>query len=396
MSKANRQFVAILIACVGSALPLAFSAQAEEPDLLKDAEARRAVAAQQAERDVREARDESYQTARTQPAKAQERLRGLLLRVDNDPNLSDAQRSALLSLLKHDLVAVQKRADDASNPEATSGFHQAAKDPRADAQRELVKGAADRIASKNEAIKEVHEIRDKKAVAFANTMMQVEKSAISANGDIEFPRNWKELSLLRSKKSQLTATERAILKALDARTSVDVTDQRFGGMIDFFQKQMGQTIILDKPALDDLNINSESTKVSLHLDRVSTRTALKKMLADLGLTYIVKDETIFVTTPTKAKDYMTVRTYYIGDLAPQYDLRFGPILGQLQAAQTISQLVNMIQNNIDKDSWEANGKEGGGTIVFSPATMSLIVKQSAEVHYKGDGRVDALMCVMGH
>ena len=105
-----------------------------------------------------------------------------------------------------------------------------------------------------------------------------------------------------------------------------MTDQPFGGMIDYFQKKMGQTIILDKPSLDDLNINSEATKVSLHLDKVSTRTALKKMLADLGLTYIVKDEAIFVTTPVKARDSMTTRTYYIGDLAPQYDLRFGPYL----------------------------------------------------------------------
>jgi hypothetical protein len=306
----------------------------------------------------------------------------LLLRVDNDPNLSEVQRNTLSSLLKRDLVALQKSNDDANNPEVTSGFHLASKDPRADDQRQVVKGAADRIASAKEAIKEVHEIREKKAVAFANTMMQVDKSAILPNGEIEFPRNWKELSLLRSKKSQLTATERAILKALDARISVDVTDQRFGGMIDYFQKKMGQTIILDKPALDDLGINKESTTISLHLEKVSTRTALKKMLADLGLTYIVKDEAIFVTTPTKAKDYMTVRTYYVGDLAPQYDLRYGPYLGQLQAAQTISQLVTMIQNNVDKDSWEANGKEGGGTIVFNPATMSLIVKQSAEVHYK--------------
>jgi hypothetical protein len=258
----------------------------------------------------------------------------------------------------------------------------ATKDPRADDQRALVKSAGDRIASTKEAIKEVHEIREKKAVAFANTMLQVDKSAILPNGDVEFPRNWKELSLLRSKKSQLTKTERAILKALDARISVDVTDQRFGGMIDYFQKKMGQTILLDKPSLDDLGINPESTTISLHLEKVSTRTALKKMLADLGLTYIVKDELIFVTTPTKAKDYMTTRTYYVGDLVPQYDMRFGPSLGQLQAMQTITQLVNMIQNNIDKESWEANGKEGGGTIVFSPATMSLIVKQSAEVHYK--------------
>jgi len=382
MSKANGRYAAIVIACLSAAMLFTLSAKADDPDLLKEAEARRAIAAQQAERDVREARDESYQTARTQPAKALERLRGLLLRVDNDPNLTDDQRSALASLLKRDLVALQKSNDDANIPEVPSGFHLATKDQRADDQRQVVKGAADRIASAKETIKEGHEIREKKSVAFANTMMQVDKSATPASGDIQFPANWKELSLLRSKKSQLTVTERAILKALDARISVDVTDQRFGGMIDYFQKKMGQTIILDKPALDDLGINKESTTVSLHLEKVSTRTALKKMLADLGLTYIVKDEAIFVTTPTKAKDYMTVRTYYVGDLAPQYDLRYGPFLGQLQAAQTISQLVNMIQNNVDKESWEANGKEGGGSIVFNPATMSLIVKQSAEVHYK--------------
>jgi hypothetical protein len=382
MSKVNGRYAAMISACLSAAMVLAFSAKADDADLLKEAEARRAIAAQQAERDVRDARDESYKTARTQPAKALERLRGLLLRVDNDPNLTEEQRNSLTSLLKRDLVALQKSNDDANNPEVSSGFHLATKDQRADDHREVVKGAADRIASAKEALKEVHEIHDKKSVAFANTMMQVDKAAILPNGDIEFPRNWKELSLLRSKKSQLTATERAILKALDARISVDVTDQRFGGMIDYFQKKMGQTIMLDKPALDDLSVNNESTMVSLHLDKVSTRTALKKMLADLGLTYIVKDETIFVTTPTKAKDYMTVRTYYVGDLVPQYDLRFGPFLGQLEAAQTVAQLVNMIQNNVDKESWEANGKEGGGTVVFNPATMSLIVKQSAEVHYK--------------
>ncbi|HBI43077.1 MAG TPA: hypothetical protein DDY78_09515 [Planctomycetales bacterium] len=382
MSKANGRYAIIIIAGLSAGMLLAQSARADDADLLKEAEARRAIAAQQAERDVRDAREESYKTARTQPGKALERLRGLLLRVDNDPDLTDQQRGALTSLLKRDLVALQKSNDDAKNPEIPSGFHLATKDPRAEDHRELVKGATDRIASAKEVIKEIHEIRDKRAVAFADTMMQVDKSAILPNGDISFPRNWKELSLLRTKKSQLTATERAILKSLDARITVDATDQRFGGMIDFFQKQMAQTIVLDKPSLDDLNINNESTTVSLHLDKVSTRTALKKMLADLGLTYIIKDETIFVTTPAKAKENLTVRTYYVGDLVPQYDLRFGSSIGQLQALQTINQLVNMVQNNIDKDSWEANGKEGGGTIVFSPPTMSLIVKQSAEVHYK--------------
>ncbi len=140
--------------------------------------------------------------------------------------------------------------------------------------------------------------------------------------------------------------------------------------------------MLDKPALDDIGVNNEST-VNVSLNKVSTRTALKKVLADLGLTYVIKDETIFVTTPVKAKDMMTIRTYYIGDLVGGYpDIRFGGLMSQYQALATVAQLVQMIQGNIDKDSWEVNGKEGGGTVVFDPVHMTLVVKQSAEVHYK--------------
>ena len=382
MSKANGRIAVTAIACVTVGLLFIGAARSENPDLLKDAEARRALAAQQAERDVRDARDEAYQTSRTQPAKALERIRGLLTRVDVDPNFTDAQRDALTALLKKDLISIQKIADDAKNPDVPSGFHPVAHDPRVDDGKGIVKDSGDRIVSAQQFFNEQHELHEKKALAFNSQWLDVEKSSIMPTGDISFPRNWAELSKRRLKNNELTATERAILKALAAPITVDLTEQRFGGVIDWFQKQMGQTIVLDKPALDDLNVNSESTTVTLHLEKVSTRTALKKILADLGLTYVIKEETIFVTTPAKAKDMMTVRTYYMGDLVPHYDISFNNIVGQLQAAQAVAQLVNMITNNIDKDSWEVNGKEGGGTIVFDPVSMSLIVKQSAELHMK--------------
>ena len=383
MSMANGRIRATALACLTAGLLLVNSARAENPDLLKDADARRAVEAQRAERDVREARDEAYQTARSQPAKALERIRGLLKLLDANAEITDAQRDALTALLKRDLVTIQKMADDARSPEApTTGFHPVTPDRRADDAKDLVKEANDRIASSKDSLNEAREIRDKKAVAFNNQFMEVEKSSIMPTGEIKFPSDWREKSLRRLKNNQLTDAERSILKALATSISVDFTDQKLGGVLDWFQKKTGLTIVLDKGATDDLNINGESTTLSLHLDKVSTRTALKKMLADLGLTYVIKDETILVTTPAKAKDMMTVRTYYIGDLVPQYDLRFGPTLSALQAQATIAQLVNMITNNIDKDSWEVNGKEGGGNIVFDPTTMTLIVKQSAELHMK--------------
>ncbi len=379
MSSATGRIAVAAIACLTAGLVFIGSARAD--DLLKDAEARRAVAAQQAERDIRDAREEAYKLARRQPSKALAQIRNLLPLLDN-PDFTEAQRSALTTLLKKDLVDLQKLSDDARDPEVTSAFHPVRHDPRVDDAKGVVKEAGDRIVSAKQFFDEQHELREKKALAFNSQWMDVEKSSILPTGDIQFPRNWRELSMRRLKNNLLTATEKAILKALAAPISIDVKDQRFGGMIDYFQKQMGQTIVLDKPALDDLNVNNESTTVTLHLEKVSTRTALKKMLADLGLTYVIKEETIFVTTPEKAKNMMTVRTYYIGDLVPHYDVPFNPGLSQLQALQNVAQLVNLITTNIDKDSWEVNGKEGGGTIVFDPVTMGLIVKQSAELHMK--------------
>jgi hypothetical protein len=381
MSKSTGKIIAAVIACLAVGLLFIGRAPADNPDLLKEAEARRKIAAESAERDIRDARDEAKQTARTQPNKALDRIRNLLRLVDANPNFSDEKKDALTAQLKKDIVDIQKLADAASNPEIPSGFHPVTKDPRADDHKKLVDAALARYTSSKEALQESEDLRARKSLAMAQLFRQVDESSIPSVEPYVLPRDWKELSLRRLKKNTLTDTEKAILKALNTSITIDLTDQRFGGVIDWFQKQTGQTILLDKPALDDINVNTEST-VSAHLNKVSTRTALKKVLADLGLTYVIKDETIFVTTPMKAKDMMTIRTYYIGDLLGAYDLSLGPVLSQYQAMATVAQLVNMVQNNIDKDSWEINGKEGGGTIVFDLAHMTLVVKQSAEIHYK--------------
>ena len=118
---------------------------------------------------------------------------------------------------------------------------------------------------------------------------------------------------------------------------------------------------------------------------VTLRTVLRKVLGDLGLAYIIKDGSIQVTTPLRAKETLTVRTYYLGDMALVTDFRLPAVLTQLQAVQNASQIIDAIQSSIDPQSWRANG--GTGTILFDPRTLSLVVKQSAEVHFMlGGGR----------
>ena len=47
---------------------------------------------------------------------------------------------------------------------------------------------------------------------------------------------------------------------------------------------------------------------------MTLRSVLKKVLGDFGLTYVVREQTIHITTAQKAKDMLIVRTYYLGDV----------------------------------------------------------------------------------
>jgi hypothetical protein len=148
--------------------------------------------------------------------------------------------------------------------------------------------------------------------------------------------------------------------------------------MDYFQKVMGVPVIVDPLAMVEAGITNESP-INLSTNKIATRTILKKLLAELALTYVIKDEAVYVTTAARAKEMMTVRTYYVGDLAGVMDVRFGPFLNQFKAQQNLAMLVNLIIQTIEPSSWEING--GNGAITFEPITMSLVVKQSAEVHY---------------
>jgi len=115
--------------------------------------------------------------------------------------------------------------------------------------------------------------------------------------------------------------------------------------------------------MEEVGVTYDSP-VSVNVKGVTARFVLRKILGDLGLTFVIKDEVIEVMTPKKAQDMMVVRTYYVGDL----------VANRWQAAQ----IIDLIQSTIDPESWKANG--GAGTIAYHPLTRSLVIKQSAEFH----------------
>lgn len=228
-------------------------------------------------------------------------------------------------------------------------------------------------------------IRNDKDRGINQVIRDVERSAIPPSGDVEFPKNWREKTKMRKPFDyvRLSVREKAILKALNSPISVNFKGDRFQDVLEYLATVTGQPIFLDKNALRDAQIDYE-TPINLNVKNVTMRTILKKVLGEFGLTYVVKDEAIQVVSVERARELMTVRAYYMGDLlgvggGPGDPLTniFGPNIGQFQMIQTIASIIDMIQT-IDPQSWQVNG--GPGSVFFNYPTMSLVIKNSAEVH----------------
>jgi hypothetical protein len=381
----------IALAVLMLALCAAPAAAQQANDLLEAARQRREVEAQRVERLVREGRDFAYRTARTDAARAVERVRTLMEVLDKDESLSPARRDLLARTLKRDVALLQGLAtQDRPAPAGAAARAPVAaearrtEDPRRSADpRSAYDAARRRFDAVNDRVAEDRSSRRQSGERFAGAMGQVDASTMLPASDYDLPKDWAEKSKRRSSKPKLTEGEKALLEALKKPIAVDFSNDTFSSVIEYLQKATGQTIVLEKQALEEANV-SYDTPVTLRLPKVATRTVLRRLLSDLGLTYVIKDETIQVTTPARAKEMMVTRVYYVGDLLPLIDFTLPPWENQRRMIEAINSIVTMIPTQVDPSSWQTHG--GSGTIVFEPVTMSLIIKNSAEMHYMLGGK----------
>jgi hypothetical protein len=353
------------------------------------------IAAQKAEEDARRALRDAERLGQSDKSGAAELLRKALARLEGDTSLSETRRSSWRRVLKDrirvlDIEAQNTVATQARRPadrvREQSSATRPSEGPVAEASR--------RTTSTAELVMNARRQELDRRRAVAGVYRDVEQSAMPANGEVEFPKDWKQRTKGRSAGVPLTATEKAIMKALGDSITVDFKNSKLEDVIDYFRTVTGVSFNVDKEALKDVEASYDSP-VTFTGKGMALRTALRLILSGLGMTYVVKDQAILVTSVQRAREMMVVRSYYIGDLLAGSALSrtpgilpnglpyapFSPAAQQLQAvgmAETAKMIIDMIQTSVDPQSWQANG--GPGTIVFHAPSMSVIVKQSAEVH----------------
>jgi hypothetical protein len=360
-------------------------ARAQEEDPLERARRLREIEAQRVEKEFKEGREYAYRAIRTSTTRALDRIQDLLDLLATDKSLTASRRDQLVRTLKRDQSYLRTIAADRRNREEDAAAARAARaearrpdDRRSPDGRSVVDAARSRVDAVSNRVADARTTRTQSGDRYLGVQNQVDTSATPPARDYELPADWVEKSKRRSPQQKLTAREKELLEALKKPISVEFNNDPFSGVIEYLQKVTGQAILTDKQALDEANVTYD-TPVTLRLPKVAARTVLKRLLSDLGLTYVIKEESIQITTPARAKEMMVTRAYYVGDLVGTANVFFTPDMNALQASQAIASIISAVQSQIDPNSWQS--ANGNGTIVYDPISMSLIIKNSAEVHY---------------
>lgn len=167
-----------------------------------------------------------------------------------------------------------------------------------------------------------YRLRARRADQFLEMLHQVELSHIPFPDEppIRFPpaEVWKALSERRKQWAQVdlkrsTPNEARIQKALAETTEVSFTDNPLEEAMNYLEDLHHIEIWLDKTALSDEGINSDQ-QINLVMSGISLRSALRLILEPLGLTYLIEDEVMKITTQAKADEKMSTRVYPVADL----------------------------------------------------------------------------------
>jgi hypothetical protein len=129
---------------------------------------------------------------------------------------------------------------------------------------------------------------------------------------------WEDLTLRRAKYKAVDlgkqgSSEERIFKELGQTATLEFIETPLKDAIQILKDRHSIPIELDVKKLEEAGVNLD-TPVTKNLSGITLRSALRLMLNDLELTYVVRDEVLLITTPEEAESQLITKVYPVGDL----------------------------------------------------------------------------------
>ncbi|MGB9687981.1 hypothetical protein [Thermogutta sp.] len=166
-------------------------------------------------------------------------------------------------------------------------------------------------------------LREARQKGVLDTLYQTERAHVPTPDEppVVYPdaQTWQELTARRKERYQSmdlgasSPAERKILSELKKPTELDFVDTPLSEVINYLRDRHQIEIQLDKKALTSVGVDT-NTPVTKSLRGISLRSALRLLLRDLDLTYVIKDEVLLITTPEQARNDLVLKVYPVADL----------------------------------------------------------------------------------
>jgi len=233
------------------------------------------------------------------------------------------------------------------------------------------------VSSRQESVKDQNKANSDRSNNAAAAIGDIAKSAgnVPPNGAMSYDKDhWNKINdpktgrpAAGSVTNNLTRKEKDYLRILDQATATDfnLNETSFDQVKQMLEKELGFPLIISKNTMEEVRI-AYDTKLTYQIPKnVSKRTLLKGVLAELGLTYILKGELVQIVSFIQAKNEVRVGFLDVSSL--------------VNMGRNVDDLVKLIKSTVEPDSWDTSG--GVGTITIRQPGI-LIIKNSAEVIYQ--------------
>ncbi|MCO8122078.1 hypothetical protein NHH03_10040 [Stieleria sp. TO1_6] len=153
--------------------------------------------------------------------------------------------------------------------------------------------------------------------------------------------------------------EQQIQAALDSETSFNFVETPLAEAVQVLSTMHDIPIVIDYRALEEIGLTKDQG-VNLSLSKTSLRSALRLLLRDLDMTYMIKNEVLQLTTRAAAENSLILEIYQLPDnLRPKAE-----------------QVIKIISSTIVPDTWETLG----GPSSIHGLDHLVVVSTTSDVH----------------
>jgi len=203
-------------------------------------------------------------------------------------------------------------------------------------------------------------LRDEKEEGFWRTMQNVGESAVPFDDrhPYQMPERWDQLTegrlarFMRDRNRRLSEEELKIQQALKMKVDVRFENRPLAEVVHTLARTAGVNVYLDPVGMSVEGVTSDTPVTIQCTQPISLRSALKLILEQFSLSYVIQDEVLKITSEQTREANVFVNVYDVADLVipipnfvPDYEIGLAGAIREAHAAVRLG-MANGGANNV--------------------------------------------------